>query len=182
MTLREGPGLLTVLSLLGIVVLIASLFQWWRLYGSTNIDRQFWAVQAASARRVANALLLPIAVDLFVRFGLELLASSLAQASELPFALIRVLLVLWSGWRVIVLGGGSPLRASLAGPVFLFVDLVVVKGLYVLVGAGQTSRERLLTMAGVLATFVVFVPLATFLAWLGAVAARWRAKRNVAVA
>jgi hypothetical protein len=168
----------TVLSWVGFAVLIGLLIQWWRRYGSSEVDQRFWAVQASGARRVASAALLPIALDCVVRFGLEPLLASLAEVPDWPFVFIRLFLVAWAGWRVVSLGVGTPLAASLAGPIFLFVDLVVVKAIYILIGRGQTSTDRLLTMGGVLITFVLFASLAASVAWLGGMAARWKTRRD----
>lgn len=80
------------------------------------------------------------------------------------------------------LGAGSSLSASLAGPMFLFFDHVVVKGLFLLVGRSLGPRERWMAFAGVLISFLVFVPLAALIAWCGGLAAGWKARRNAVAA
>ena len=182
MILRTAPGLISVLFLLGVGILLALAIRWWRRFRSDNLDAVFWAAHAGSARRLLKILLLPVAVDLAIRLALQPLASSVGAVLDIPFNIIRALLVAWSGWRVVRFGAASSLVASLAGPLFLFMDHVVVKGVDLLVGSSQNSRDRWPVFVGVLVSFLMFAPIAALLAWLGGITAGWRAKRNAVAA
>jgi hypothetical protein len=165
-----------VLSWVGAGVGLVLVVHWWRRNHAAEIGAAFWHDQIQSFARVFVAILLPLAADLLVRFGLEPPGPSLPNTLVV---IIRFLLAVWAGWRVVRIGGASALGASLAGPIFLLVDHVLVKGIYLLLSA-QPPDVRLQALLGVLLTFALFIPLSLCLAWVGGLLACWWGRQRVA--
>ena len=85
---------------------------------------------------------------------------------------LRVLTIALAGWRVIRAKAGGLWSASWAGPAVLFFDHVVAKGGVMVVAAIAGVKDGWLAFGGVLASYVMFAPVAMLPACAGAAAAR----------
>lgn len=105
--------------------------------------------------------------------------------SLLPFSLGnivyntgRVSIMLYAGWLIANMRVGGVWQSGLAGVFIYFVDHVCVKGgVFLLNYLFKTESPGLAAFGGVLASFILFIPLAMLIGSVGGFLARVRQQR-----
>ncbi len=93
----------------------------------------------------------------------------------------RIALIFYAGWIVVARKAGGRWPAAAAGVVVYFVDHVVIKGgIFLLNYAFKPDGAGLAAFGGVVASFVMFLPLSMLIGMLGGIAALSRAERSPA--
>lgn len=117
-----------------------------------------------------KAIRLPLAIAA-VNFFVGSVAPIPVFIAEVIFNLIRVLLMLWAGLLVTRSAVGGSGMAALAGVSILLVDHVVLKGgwflMHHLMDPATLENKGLMAVGGVLVSFVIVLPVALLLGWLG---------------
>jgi hypothetical protein len=103
------------------------------------------------------------------------------------FNLTRIGLMAWAGFRVIRVGGTGLLGAAGAGVAIMVVDHILLKGGWFLVqyARGQTFGDHgptayLMAFGGVVASFIMFSPLAAVAGLCGGFCGRQSKVRHAA--
>jgi len=101
-----------------------------------------------------------------------------ALASDVAFNVGRVAIALVGGWFMVSAARRSLWMAAAVGPIVLVVDHLILKGgFFVLVHffwPQAVDGQGLAAAAGVLISFVMFLPIAALCSWAGGFAARRR--------
>ncbi len=93
----------------------------------------------------------------------------------------RIAIIFYAGWLVTARKAGGRWHSALAGVIIYFVDHVVIKGgLFLLNYLFKPEGAGLAAFGGVLASFIMFLPLSMLIGMLGGLAALSRAERSPA--
>ncbi len=93
----------------------------------------------------------------------------------------RISIIFYAGWLVTGKKAGGRWHAALAGIVIYFVDHVVIKGgIFLLNYVFKPEGAGLAAFGGVVASFIMFLPLSMLIGMLGGIAALSRAERSPA--
>ena len=104
-----------------------------------------------------------------------LLAFLSYNLGDIAYNIGRISIIFYSGWFVVKKKVGGIWQAALTGAGIYFVDHVVLKGgIFLLNYLLKPQGLGLTAFGGVLASFVMFVPLAMLMAVLGGLFARSR--------
>lgn len=93
----------------------------------------------------------------------------------------RISIIFYAGWLIAAKKVGGKWQSALAGVVIYFVDHVVIKGgLFLLNYLFKPEGAGLAAFGGVVASFIMFIPLSMLIGMTGGLVARLRREKNPA--
>ncbi len=93
----------------------------------------------------------------------------------------RISIMFYAGWLVAGKKVGGKWQSALAGVVIYFADHVVIKGgLFLLNYLFRPEGAGLAAFAGVVASFIMFIPLSMLIGMIGGLVARSRSEKTPA--
>ncbi len=93
----------------------------------------------------------------------------------------RISIIFYAGWLTETKSVGGKWQSAMAGAVIYFVDHVLVKGgIFLLNYLFKPEGAGLAAFGGVVASFILFIPLSMIIGMVGGVVARSRREKNPA--
>ncbi len=93
----------------------------------------------------------------------------------------RISIIFYAGWLVVTKNVGGKWQSALAGAVIYFVDHVLVKGgIFLLNYLFKPEGAGLAAFSGVVASFIMFIPLSMIIGMIGGIVARSRREKTPA--
>jgi hypothetical protein len=122
--------------------------------------------------RRSAAVLVAVSIAAAINYAIS------SFGGDVLFNIARVVLAVAGGWFVVSQGRGSLWIAASVGPLIMLVDHVILKGGYFLwahyFAPELVSGDGLGAVAGVLISYVLFLPVASFCSVFGGLTARSR--------
>ena len=124
------------------------------------------------------AVLPPVVVMVIAHVLLQLLSFTPVAEREVTLTVIltviRIVVIGWSGWRLVSVASGSIWLTLLGGPLILLIDHVVIKGASFLFVFQMPFKWRAQSVLGVVISYVMFLPLGSTVSLAGGLLGRWK--------
>ncbi len=133
-------------------------------------------------RKFLAVLRLPVFLVIVNFFLVNTLFSLLPyDIGNIVYNVGRISIIFYGGWIVAGKKAGGKWMPALAGVILYFVDHVVIKGgIFLLNYLLKPEGAGLAAFGGVVASFIMFIPLSMLIGMIGGIAARSRSENSPA--